>query len=224
MKTFQEFLEESSTPERGRRRLSSRGPSSYGDLIKQRTDNSDRVAARKAGFRRRPGEVPNKYPFERNKVTASRNSDHHRTTIETDKNQVDYAIDNTYPKMYFDSNRGVNRTVHRVSDMRQIRRNLGGDRTPRRVHTVNVQAMDDTIEKNDPKNLIARSKGFNKELHFAHDEVSKKAKPGDIISVTAVAAMPNEDENTGRKKREKIYSKKFGLKFNPKTSTAIKRV
>lgn len=101
---------------------------------------------------------------------------------------------------------------------------MGGDRTPRKVHRVDVGANDETIEKDNPKNLISRGKSFHKELPSAANKAKEKANKGDIILVGAGGEMPGEDWEEGARKRMKIYNKRFGLRFNPRTATAVKRV
>lgn len=216
MITFKEFLElaEASTPERGRRRLAPLGPASnkYSRLSQAR-QNSNRAALKKAGFSRSPsrGHVePREYVFS--------NSKHHETGIFSFKNQSDYTKDSIPPKT---TGSKVTPTSKRVIRARALRKQMGGDRTSKPVHDVVVDT-DVDIEKNNKWNLISRGKSFKKEISSVPNTLKKAgAKPGDKVTGNPAAAMPGENEITGMKKRDKIYTKKFGAKMDQKTGTTI---
>lgn len=226
MITFREFLElaESSTEERGRRRLAPRGPSrNKYSRIRQAHATSDRVALKKAGFKRSPNK--DHYPQD-NEVSSS---DYHTTNVATYKNQSDYAKDNLPSKVKFSKKssdeRGkynVRSTADRVRQARAVRKQMGGDRTSKPVHDVSIGADDETTSKNDSQALISRGKSFKKEVRAVPDTLKKVgAKPGDKVTSTPQGVMPGEDRKVGAKKRDKIYTKALGAKMNPKTGKTM---
>jgi hypothetical protein len=226
MITFQEFLElaESSTPERGRRLLALRGPkkSRYSREAQQK-ETSDRAALRKAGFSR----SPQRDSSPKNDETSS--SDHHDTVITTFKNQTHYAKANVKKKVDSRGIRGkVTKTADRVRHLKALRKQMGGDRTPRQVHDVSIYSQDGEREKNDRDQLISRGKSFKKEIKAVPSAVkSVGGKPGDKVAgrPTEVLDVPRgtsmekrkEMKKKGAEKRGKIYNKELGAKMNPKT-------
>ncbi len=238
MITFQEFLElaESSTPERGRRLLASKGPKknkySRGS---QRRDTVDRAAMKKAGFRR----SPNRDYFPQDSETSS--SQHHTTVIGSYKNQSDFAKHNVKPKLKVtgrDSEgkqkRKVVPTGERVRHLKALRKQLGGDRTPRQVHDISIHSKDESErQKNDPKQLISRGKSFKKEIKAVPDTVKKiggkagdkaAGRPSEIQSMpdSMSAQQKSELRKKGAQKRGKIYHKELGgSKTNPKTGLNV---
>ena len=226
MITFKEFLElvESSSPEKGRRRLTSRGPKDWKwDRLDDRRKTSNRVALKKAGFKRNAsGEEP--------KETSHYSSPYHYTAVGTYKNQSDYALDGVQDKNLEVGNlrgrgRKVTPTATIVRDLKALRKQMGGDRTSKPVHDVSIHADDDDISKNDQKNLIPRGKSFKKELRSVPQALKNAgAKPGDIITAEPDGVMIGEDPKEGRKKRDKIYTKQFRSKMNPKTGVTMGRM
>ena len=223
MITFQKFMElcESSSPESGRRRLAPQGPlKNKFSRGRRRQDTVDKVALKKAGFKR----SPNKDSFPQDYQASS--SKHHATSIETYKNQSDYASDNLPSKRL--STRGGDKprpTKERVIRAKALRNQMGGDRTSRPVHDVSIHSKGDTPDKNDPDNLISRVKSFTKELRAVPDALKKAgAKPGDKGSATPQGVMPGENREQGAQKRDKIYTKALGSKMNPKTGRTIGNV
>ena len=222
MITFQEFLEiaESSTPERGKRRLVPRGTSgSQNERLRQRRNTSDRVALKKAGFKR-PASGKDSVEDE------STRSAHHFTTVDTDANQSDFALRNTYHKNLrtgkFVTRRGgkvdkVTPTSKRVSHLKTLRKQLGGDRTSKPVHNVGVYT-DDDYRKNDPDKLPQRQTSFKKELRGGKDALKHAgAKPGDKVAFEPSALMGGENPKKGKQKRDSIYARQFKAKMNKKT-------
>lgn len=222
MITFQKFMQlcESSSPERGKRRLAPRGPSKNKYSRSKRQDNtSDKAALKKAGFRRSPNQDP--YP-EDNEVSSS---EYHTTDVATYKNQSDYAKINLPRKKPFSSERKsyiVAPTAKRVLKAKAVRKQMGGDRTPKPVHDVAIFSQDETPQKNDPVNLIPRGKSFKKEVRAVPDALKKAgAKPGNKVAATPQGAMRGEDIKKGAKPRDKIYTKELGAKMNPKTGITM---
>lgn len=178
MITFREFVEraelsESSGGERGTRRLSSRGPSSDKfERDKQRNVSSSNAALKKAGFKR-----STKYMSgakgRPTKWTETSTSSHHDTETATYANQSDYASRTA-------TKRGATST--RVSKLKKIRTQLGGDRTSRPVHDVAVnkkRTYNDT-----PSSTMTKGRSFRKEVTKGVSDNLKKAgaKAGDIVT------------------------------------------
>ena len=221
MITFQKFMElcESSSPESGRRRLAPQGPfKNKFSRGRQRQRTVDKVALKKAGFKT----PPTKDSFPQRDYQAS-SSKYHATNVETFKNQSDYASNNLPSKRI--STRGGEKprpTKERVIRARALRKQLGGDRTPRPVHDVSIHSKNDTPRKNDPDKLIPRAKSFTGEIRAVPDTLKKAgAKPGDKVTSTPQGVMPDENRKEGAKKRDKIYTKALGSKMNPKTGRTM---
>ena len=217
MKTFQEFIElaESSRSEKGKRRLSPRGPkkpeNSYWGKESQR-QVSNLSALRRAGFRGKPSSL-SRTQYDDHYHTSS---PHHSTNVSSFKSQIDMALADMEPKKKM-SNKGdsVVPTSKRVRQARNIRRALGGSRTSKPVHDISIHS-DDDIEnygKNDSHKLITRGKSFKKELSGVRDAIiDAGGKSGDIVTATPTALMPGEDKKKGAKKRANIYQKEFKTK------------
>lgn len=221
MITFKEFLElaESSMGERGKRRLSPKGPKANKySRSKQRSDTSDKVALKKAGFKRSSSH--DHYPSD----SVSSSSDHHDTNVATYRNQSDYAKSEAPSKKRF--GKKVRKTADRVKSLKALRKQMGGDRTAKQVHDVSIHSKDDEgIRKNDPKKLVSRGKSFKKEVRSVPKSLKNAgAKPKDIVTSTPSGIMPGENRKEGAKKRDKIYAKELGSKMNPKTGKTMGRV
>jgi hypothetical protein len=220
MITFQQFLElaESSPPERGKRRLAPKGPlkNKY-SRGRQRLNTSNKVALKKAGFKRSDSRDP--YPQD----NESSSSEHHATSVATYKNQSDYATDNASLKIGSKNTRATVRpTSERVRKLKALRKQLGGDRTSKPVHDVSIGSDDERVSKNSSKQLISRGKSFKKEVRAVPDTLKKVgAKPGDKVASTPMGVMPGENRKEGAKKRDKIYTKELGSKMNPKTGKTM---
>ncbi len=239
MITFKEFLElaESSTPEKGKRRLAPRGPKKNRySRGREKSDTSDRAALKKAGFRRSPNQ--DYYPQDH----VSSSSDHHDTVIGTYKSQSDYAKHSTKGKIVDSDKRTalgqrkkkVVPTAQRVRHLKALRKQLGGDRTQKQVHDVSIHSKDEhEHEKNDPKKLISRGKSFKKEVKAVPDAIKRVGgKAGDKVSGTPTEVQKMSSKMTvkdavkarkeGAKKRGKIYQQTLGgSKTNPKTGRNI---
>ena len=211
MITFGEFLElcESSTGESGRRRVSSRGPSANrSDRNKQRQDNSNRAALSKAGFSRSPKPVTGK-GGRKTKWTETSTSSHHDTETGTYANQSDYAtskIGNLGPK-------GNKPTSKRALKAKQIRKQLGGDRTPRPVHDVAVNKK--RTYDDDNSSTMTKGRSFRKEVTKGVSDNLKKAgaKSGDIVTST-----PTSDS------RSRMYGKTHNTKTSKRTGVTVNRI
>ena len=211
MITFTEFLElcESSTGESGRRRVSSRGPAANrSDRNKQRQDNSNRAALSKAGFSRSPKPVTGK-GGRKTKWTETSTSSHHDTETGTYANQSDYAtskIGNLGPK-------GNKPTSKRALKAKQIRKQLGGDRTPRQVHDVAVNKK--RTYDDDNSSTMTKGRSFRKEVTKGVSDNLKKAgaKSGDIV-----ASTPTSDS------RSRMYGKTHNTKTSKRTGVTLNRI
>ena len=217
MITFKKFLElvESSTPERGRRRLSPRGtPLDLYDRLDDRRRTSDRVTLKKAGFKR-----PSSGELSDDNEGEHYSSDYHGTSVNTHKNQSDYTIDKIQTKKLATgrSRSKVTPTAYRVRQAKALRIQMRGDRTPKKVHDVEILSRT-AHNKNDQEDLIARGRSFNQELQNLPKTLRRVgAKPGDKVTAEPLAVMRGENLKTGKEKRSKIYTKKFGSKMNKKT-------
>ena len=211
MITFAEFLElcESSTGESGRRRVSSRGPET--DRFargKQRQDKSNRAALSKAGFSRSPRPITGK-GGRKIKWTETSTSSHHDTETGTYANQSDYAtskIGNLGPK-------GNKPTSKRALKAKQIRKQLGGDRTPRQVHDVAVNKK--RTYDDDNSSTMTKGRSFRKEVTKGVSDNLKKAgaKSGDIVTST-----PTSDS------RSRMYGKTHNTKTSKRTGVTVNRI
>lgn len=174
---------------------------------------SDRSALKKAGFKRSPsGNKP--------VIKTASSSDHHFTAAFTDRNQSDYASSNMGKKIRY--NGRVNPTSNRVRDAKQLRKQFGGDRTAKKVHDVSIFTKGDSPNKNDPKQLVSRGKSFKNELRAVPKSLKDiGAKSGDKVTATPVGHMPGEDLTSGKRKRDKIYTKELGAKMNPRTGKTM---
>jgi hypothetical protein len=222
MKTVKEFLEESSTSEKGKKRLSSRGPKKDKYEGQQDRKNiSNKIAIRKSGFktgsRADPQDSSDHYDS---------NSRHHSTNIASHKTQANYAlstVDRKYDK--FSSNRRVKPTSSRVSGLRKIRRLLKTTRTPRQVHDISIHSNDGGISKNDNTRLISRGKSFNKERKGVPDALKNAgAETGDFGVGEPYGSMPHENPEKGKKVRAKLYSKDYGVDLDKRTGKMVGRV
>lgn len=219
MITFKEFIElaESSSPERGRRRLASRGPSPYPyERLDARRETSNRAALKKAGFKRRgSGEDAEEH--------QSSSSPDHSTVVTTHKTQSDYAVDNIKHKG-LGTGQGrtkVTPTADRVRRAKALKKQLGGDRTSKKVHDVEI-VNDTAYRKNDREDLISRGRSFKQEVKSVPKALQKAgAKPGDKVSAEPAATMRGEDPKKGKEKRDKIYTKEFKAKMNPVTGKTM---
>lgn len=222
MKTFQEFLEESSTPERGRRRLSSRGPKkdSY-QRGRDREKTSNKIAVKKAGFK--TGSQDDPHGSSDHYHSSSR---HHSTNIASHKTQADYAL-STVDRKYdrFSSSRRVEPTSSRVSGLKKIRRLLKTTRTAKPVHDISIHSDESGISKNDPKRLISRGKSFKNERRGVSDALKNAgAKTGDFAVGEPYGSMPHENPEKGKKVRAKLYGKDYGVNLDKRTGKMVGRV
>ena len=211
MITFVEFLElcESSTGESGRRRVSSRGPSANrSDRNKQRQDNSNRAALSKAGFSRSPRPVTGK-GGRKTKWTETSTSSHHSTETGTYANQSDYAttkIGNLGPK-------GNKPTSKRALKAKQVRKQLGGDRTPRQVHDVAVNKK--RTYDDDNSSTMTKGRSFRKEVTKGVSDNLKKAgaKSGDIVTSTPTSGS-----------RSRMYGRTHNTNTSKRTGVTVNRI
>lgn len=208
MITFREFVEraelsESSGGERGRRRVSSRGPSSDKfERNKQRNVSSSNAALKKAGFKR-----STKYMSgakgRPTKWTETSTSSHHGTETATHANQSDYASRSA-------TKRGATST--RVSKLKKIRTQLGGDRTSRPVHDVSVnkkRTYNDT-----PSSTMTKGRSFRKEVTKGVPDNLKKAgaKTGDIVTSSPTSGS-----------RSRMYGRTHNARTDSRTGKTANR-
>lgn len=221
MITFSEFLElaESSSPERGKRRVGPRGPStSKYRRLEQREKTADKVALKKAGFRRPPTEKDSK-------EYSTANSSDHYTVITTEPNQSNFALWDAPAKRLSTGHVAgkVVPTSKRVSYLKTLRKQLGGDRTSKPVHDVAVYADPSSdFPKNSSIRLPQRQTSFKQELRGGLNSLRRAgAEPGDKVTFAPSAMMGGEDSKKGKKKRDNIYARQFGARMNPKTNITV---
>lgn len=230
MKTFEQFMAEATNFNESitRRKNSGRAlaPRGYFGAL-ARAESSDKAALKKAGFRRlsssdyRPEDNTRDF-----KSRRTNNSPSHATTVYSDKNQTTFARGDAPEKTI--STRGtkskVTPTKKRVHYLRTLKKQLGGTRTERPVHTIEISTKTDKNNKNDPKELVSRGKSFKQELQNVPKSLKKaRAKSGDIVIGEPLGTMPGEDSKKGTEKRAKLYQKTFGAKLNPKTGLMVGR-
>ncbi len=219
------MLNESSTPERGKRRLRPRGPSAnrYKRTL-DREKTSDLIAIRKAGFKTGKPD-PDEYP----KDTYNSSSPHHSTNVSSYKDQVNYAIKSAWetPKYNtFDTFRKVRSTATRVKNLKKERDLLKTTRTPRKVHDVSIHTDNDSYHnKNNSTALISRGKSFKKERTAVPQSVKKAgAKPGDFVVGEPAGTLPNEDPKKGANIRARLYQKDHNVPVHKKTGKLVSRM
>lgn len=217
-KLTRESVEESSMPEKGKRLLAPRGPSRY-DMhrLNQRRINSDKVALRKAGFRRTPKSNTDFY--------ADNNSQHHSTSVTTHPNQSGYAISKTKNKNISTGMRPrgkVNSTASRVKELKTLRKQLGSDRTSRKVHDVTINTTT-PHGKNDSDNLFKRHRSFRQSIYDIPKTLRNAgAKPGDKVTGEPAETMHGaKNTKSGKTKRDKLYNEILGKKMNSKTGVTV---
>jgi hypothetical protein len=217
MRSYKEFIDliESSTGER--HRIVRHGPKAERQLRgNQRRNNFDRVALKKGGFSRRSNKD---YYGTDSEVSSSK---HHATEIESFKNQSDFARDTVKAKTIRKRDGGggavVRPTADRVLQLRRLRRQMGGDRTPRAVHDVQIKPKDDGYVKNDPRDQMSRGRSFKKETSEVPGALKKVgARSGDHVTAKPEGVMTGEDRKKGGEKRAQIYKKTLGGKMDRRT-------
>jgi hypothetical protein len=222
MRTFKEFisLTESSTGER--HRAVRHGPNRntrIRDYEKAKT--SDKIALRKAGFHRNRND--DRFP----QYSSTANSPHHSTSVATYKNQSDFAIDNSKQKR---TRKGVTPTGNRVSELKAIRKQMKGDRTPRQVHKVDIETDSEAqYAKNDSRERMARGRSFKKELRSLPNAMKDTgAEAGDHVVGTPAEVMrgisSRREAERGARRRAKIYTNDLGASYSHRTKTSMGRL
>ena len=219
MITFKEFIElaESSVGERSKRRLPSRGPSKNPKVLKsQKSSNTTNATLGKAGFRRKAGEPKYDYGYKSS-------SPQHETGVTRYKNQSHFAADVANREKRFGKSKSKI-----VSKIKGLRKQLGGDRTAKKVHSITISSQNDNHDKNDSKELIARGKSFKKELKSVANTVkSSGGKAGDKVvgEPIEMQKMPSTMSTQqrlsaykkGKETRGRIYQKVHGGSKSRKT-------
>lgn len=213
-----ESLEESSTSEKGRRLIASRGPSKY-DMTRldQRRLNSDKSALRKAGFRRSSSNQDLNHHAD--------NSNYHSTFVTTHPNQSDYALSSVKSKNLgtgFRRRGKPNSTKSRVKELRTLRKQLGSDRVSRNVHNVVINTST-THDKNDSEDLFKRHRSFRQSLYDLPKTLRNAgAKPGDKVTGQPAEVMQGaKNRKSGEQKRDKLYNQIFKRKMNSKSGITV---
>ena len=174
-------------------------------LDRQRRNASDAAAFRKANFRR----TQTGGSRQRFNTTGEKNK-FSRTVSTSYPSQSSYAKD-MVPAKQLESGGGVRSTAERALYLKRLRRQMGGTRTQRGVHAVDVLPRGDFM-KNDPKQLITRGKEYHKAVSDIPNEVKGfGAKRGDKIVGTASEVMPgSKNIERGKQNRRSLYRRVLG--------------
>jgi hypothetical protein len=212
--------------------------------------NSDLAAFKKANFRANKEDIksriipswddtgrntePKRVAFddEPNKGSPKDYSDSfYTTTVSKHKNQATYAQRQIPDKSGYEGEgvgniKSVARpTARRAFFLKQLRKQMGGTRTPKPVADIEVGSGAD-FTKNDPDFLVARGKDFVSTLKDVPDKLRRSGvEPGSKVTGHPAAVMQGEkDKVKGREKRAKLYKKIAGSrmsKMNPITQTLV---
>jgi len=199
------------------------GPSTSAvGLHRQKVNASQAAALKKANFpRSQTGGSRQRF-----NSTNERN-DFTKTAITSYPSQSAYAKDMLPPKelerMY---GRGVRSSDQRALYLRRLRRQMGGTRTPRGVHAVDILPRGD-FNKNDPTKLITRGKEYHRVVSDIPNEIKNAGgKVGDKIVGNAAEVMSGaKNMEQGRRNRRALYQKVLGAtEWDPVTRKQIATV
>ena len=213
--------------------------------------NSDLAAFKRANFKANKEDIksrivpswddagrstePKRVQFddEPNKGSPKEYSDSfYTTTVSKHKNQATYAQRQMPDKSGYEGEgvgiiKSVARpTARRAFFLKQLRKQMGGTRTPRAIADIEIGAKSDYYSKNDPDGLVARGKDFVATLKDVPDKLRRSGvEPGSKVTGHPAAVMTGEkDKALGREKRAKLYKKIAGsrmTKMNPITQTLV---
>jgi hypothetical protein len=204
-------------------------------LLNRRETNSDLAAFKKAKFRANKQDVRSRFNIYGNtdpKVTSPNTDSFYSTTVSKHKNQGTYAQRQVPRKFGYQNNAAgdykklARPTSSRAFFLKQLKKQMGGTRTPRQVADIEVGTKSDYYRKNDPEDLISRGKEFVQTLKNIPDTLyHANVKPGSKVTGHPGAVMPGETNKVmGREKRGKLYKKIAGsrmTKMNPVTQTLV---
>jgi hypothetical protein len=154
------------------------------------------------------------------------------TTVSKHKNQATYAQRQIPDKTGYEGE-GVGNIKHvarptakRAFFLKQLRKQMGGTRTPKSVADIEIGSKSDYYSKNDPDGLVARGKDFVATLKDVPDKLRRSGvEPGSKVTGHPAAVMRGENDRVlGREKRAKLYKKIAGSrmsKMNPITQTLV---
>jgi hypothetical protein len=212
--------------------------------------NSDLAAFKRANFRANKEDIKSRiipswddtgrntepkrvaFDYEPNKGSPKDYSDSfYTTTVSKHKNQATYAQRQVPDKSGYEGEgvgniKSVARpTAGRAFFLKQLRKQMGGTRTPKQVADIEVGSGAD-FTKNDPDFLVARGKDFVATLKDVPDKLRRSGvEPGSKVTGHPAAVMRGEkDKVLGREKRAKLYKKIAGSrmsKMNPITQTLV---
>jgi hypothetical protein len=201
-----------------------------------RDANSDLAAFKKAGFRANKQDIKSRFNFD-GTTDPKVNTFHDRgslysTTVSRHKNQATYAQRQLPDKVGYqrtaagDHKKTARPTEKRAFFLKQLKKQMGGTRTPKQVADLEVGTRSDYYRKNDPEDLIGRGKEFVQTLKDIPDKLWQSGvKPGSKVTGHPGAVMPGETNKVlGREKRAKLYKKLAGSrmsKMNPVTHTLV---
>ena len=204
-------------------------------LLNRREANSDLAAFKKAKFRANKQDIRSRFKTYGNtdpKVTSPDTDSFYSTTISKHKNQGTYAQRQVPRKFGYEYNAAgdykklARPTSGRAFFLKQLKKQMGGTRTPKQVADIEVGTKSDYYRKNDPEDLISRGKEFVQTLkNMPSTLYHANVKPGSKVTGHPGAVMPGETNKVmGREKRGKLYKKIAGsrmTKMNPVTQTLV---
>jgi hypothetical protein len=199
--------------------------------------NSDLAAFKKANFRTSRSDArdydrtrPRSYSY---KSTPSGEPSFYTTIVSKYPNQAAYAQRQLPDKKSYGFNARTQQSGFKVTPSReraffasQLRKQLGGTRTPKQVADIEIGTKSDYYRKNDPTDLIGRGKEFVQTLKDVPQRLAtSNVKPGDKVTAHPAAVMPGETNKVmGRKKRADLYKRIAGnrmTKMNPVTQALV---
>lgn len=207
IKTFSEFI------------IEARSKGSYVPIRPLKRKTASALAAfKKSKFRANRDDVER--VDDDNRTYSDTSHPHHNVDIDTDRNQATHAMWNL-PKS------GPSRSSKRVLYLKALKRQLGGTRTRKPVH--NIEIGDKYWNtKNSSHQLVSRGKSFFNAIKSTPDYLKRAgAKPGDKVAAAPAETMLNTTEtqrNQGAKKRADIYQRSSRNRFSkmdPKTKSMI---
>jgi len=203
-----------------------------------RETNSDLAAFKRANFRANKQDIRSRFnrSFNRSgntdpKVISPDTNTFYSTTVSKHKNQGTYAQRQLPQKSGYEGEgenlkKVARPTSNRAFFLKQLRKQMGGTRTPKQVADLEVGTKSDYYRKNDPEDLISRGKEFVQTLKDIPSTLyHANVKPGSKVTGHPGAVMPGETNKVmGREKRAKLYKKIAGnrmTKMNPVTQTLV---
>ena len=205
--------------------------------LDRKLGNSDLAAFRKANFRASRSDTrnydrtrPQSYTY---RSTPSGKPSLYTTSVSKYPNQSAFAQRQLPDKQSYGFNARTRQSGFKVTPTKdraffasQLKKQMGGTRTPKQVADLEIGTKSDYYRKNDPTDLIGRGKEFVQTLKDVPQRLAaSNVKPGSKVTGHPAAVMPGETNKVmGREKRAKLYKKIAGnrmTKMNPVTQTLV---